>query len=371
MLLVATVLQNYYDITAILSGEPLALYKYDGPLLFKIFKDLLYFFILACILLWALSIKKFPLKKISIIIYIFVAFAAIISLLINDIMTAIIGLRWAFPFLIFFALGDWTKYFDQSRASHWLLLGMLICLFAQIYQIFNMPPVYGEVLPGIPARTPGIFLAPNSTAFFACASLACLMTCVNNQRLLTVQAAIIALAICILTQSGTGIIVCLILILRLISSNSTTLFLIIALAFVGLLLPNLNSLTMREDYIALSGGGRLSVLYDISKAAALSFGDFGTYTNASNLMSDDPQGMIAVDSLVASWLGNFGIFSIPILFMVWLFVKYYMCDIDWKRAMPCVVVLSLFSLTTVVFEAFPMNLYLAVGIWLSRKSPAT
>jgi hypothetical protein len=48
-----------------------------------------------------------------------------------------------------------------------------------------------------------------------------------------------------------------------------------------------------------------------------------------------------------------------------------MPDIDWKRAMPCVVVLGLFSLTTVVFEAFPMNLYLAFGIWLSRKNPVS
>lgn len=371
LLLVATVLQNYYDITQIMSGEPLALYRYDGPILFKIFKDLLYLLICVCVLLWAIRIHKLPLNNISIFIYACVAFAVTISLLINGVMTAVIGVRWALPFLIFFALGDWTRSFDRSRVVLWLVIGLVICLLAQIYQLFNMPPVYGEVLPGIPARTPGIFLAPNSTAFFACSSLACLMACADNRRFLTVQASLIALTICILTQSGTGIIVCFILILRLVTSNSTALFLTIALVLVGLVLPNLNSLTMREDYIALSGGGRLAVLFDIAKAEAFSFGSFGTYTNASNLMGDDPQDMVAVDSLVASWLGNFGILSTLILLLLWLFVRYRMPDIDWKRAMPCVVVLGLFSLTTVVFEAFPMNLYLAFGIWLSRKSPVS
>lgn len=371
LLLVATLFQNYYDIMAIMSGEPLALYQHDGPIVFKILKDLLYLLICVCVMLWAIRSNKLPLNNISVVIYACVAFAAAISLLLNDAMTALIGVRWALPFLIFFALGDWTRSFDRSRVILWLLIGLLLCLFAQIYQLFNMPPIYGEVLPGIPARTPGIFLAPNSTAFFACASLACLMACADHKRALTVQACLLALTICVLTQSGTGIIVCLILILRLVVPNSTALFLLIALICVGLVLPNLNSLTMREDYIALSGGGRLAVLFDIVKAEAFSFGSFGTYTNASNLMSDDPQAMVAVDSLVASWLGNFGILSTLIVLLVLLFVRNCMPEIDWKRAMPCVVVLGLFSLTTVVFEAFPMNLYLAFGIWLSRKNPVS
>lgn len=368
LILIATLLQNYYDITAILSGEPLALYRYDGPIVFKVIKDILYLLICCCIIFWAMRINKFPIKELSFVIYILVFFAATVSLLINDVMTAAIGLRWALPFLIFFALGDWTRSFDRSRVIFWLVMGMLICLFAQIYQLFYMPPVYGEVLPGIPARTPGIFLAPNSTAFFACASLACLIACADNQRWLIIQTSLIAFAICLLTQSGTGIIVCLLLILRLFASRSTILFSIIAIVFVGLVLPNLNSLTMREDYIELSGGGRLDVLFNIIKTEAFSFGGFGSYTNASNLLSDDPQNMVAVDSLVASWIGNFGILSTLILLLVLLFLRHNMREIDWKRAMPCVIVLGLFSLTTIVFEAFPMNLYLAFGIWLSRKS---
>lgn len=371
MLLVATLFQNYYDIMAIMSGEPLALYQYDGPIGFKIFKDLLYLLICLCIMTWAVRSNKLPLNNSSLVIYVCVAFAAAISLLINDVMTALIGVRWALPFLIFFALGDWTRSFDRSRVSLLLVIGLLLCLFAQIYQLFNMPPVYGEVLPGIPARTPGIFLAPNSTAFFACASLACLMACADHKRALTVHASLLALTICVLTQSGTGLIVCMILILRLVAPNSSVWFLLIALICVGLMLPNLNSLTMRDDYIALSGGGRLAVLFDIVNAEAFSFGSFGKYTNAFNLMSDDPQAMVAVDSLVASLIGNFGILCTLIVLLVLLFVRNCMPDIDWKRAMPCVVVLGLFSLTTVVFEAFPMNLYLAFGIWLSRKNPVS
>ncbi|MGH8846605.1 MAG: hypothetical protein ACREXQ_05080, partial [Polaromonas sp.] len=123
-----------------------------------------------------------------------------------------------------------------------------------------------------------------------------------------------------------------------------------------------------EDYVELSGGGRLDAFLDIARDSAFSVARFGLYTNTANLQSANPEDQLAPDSLMASWAGNFGFFAVLAAVLSALFIRYRMRAVDWSGAMPCVLVFGIFSMTTIVFEAFPMNLYLALGIWSARRA---
>lgn len=368
-LLAATLLQNYYDLTAIFSGENLALYTYEGPLIYKIGKDSLYLALAAAIMVQATRLRRWPLSDYAIAILFVVAVLFVASFAANGAIVAIIGVRWILPFLIFLSLRDWSLALNTRAATTWLLIGLAACLGAQVYELFNMPPVFGEVLPGIPARTPGIFIAPNSAAFFGCASAACILAFSDSGRFAQAAGVWAAVLISSLAQSGTGMVVSIVIALRWFLHGrpwafwSTT---ILALAFV---LPNLDQVTQRQpDYVELSGGGRLEALSNIVEKGLFSVTQFGVFTNAANLRSENPEDQVAADSLVASWIGNLGLLSVVVTLLTAMFIAHRMREVDWRRAAPCVIVFALFSMTSIVFEAFPMNLYLALGIWAARQN---
>lgn len=369
-ILVATLLQSYYDISEIFSGGDLAIYTYEGPIVYKIGKDIIYLWIFFSILIFSRKIHKTPFNVYLMAIIFLIAILCIVSALLNGYFMAVIGLRWVMPFILFLLMRDWATSINKKHAIQWLFYGMTICIGAQIYQLFNMPPVFGEIFPGISARTPGIFLAPNSTAFFACSSAAYVMVLNRTNRMLRLYSVLLAFAISVLAQSGTGIIVSVVLFVWLILSNRPVLFWVTSFFVVCMMFLNLNKITAREDYIELSGGGRLDALISVATASAMSLANFGIFTNTANIQSVNPEQEIAVDSLVAAWIGNFGVFAVPIFVLTLCFVMFRMKAVDWRIAMPSVIVFLMFSLTTIVFEAFPMNIYIAMGIWAAAITGA-
>ncbi|MGH8833280.1 MAG: hypothetical protein ACREXV_19675 [Polaromonas sp.] len=367
-MLMAAVLQNFHDLSLLFSEGSLSLFRYDGPIIYKALKDILYVSVLAAILYRAQKTARSPLTGYSGALIALILFMVALSMLANGFVAGLIGLRWIFPFMLFLLMGDWSEVLDTAAAVPWIVLGLAGCLVVQVYQLFYMPPVFGEIFPGVPARTPGFFVAPNSTAFFACVSAACVMVFAPSKLKLRVLAVGLALMVSALAQSGTGIVTAVLLGLRLMCGRHRQVFWMATLCALALALPNLDFLTMREDYVELSGGGRLDAFLDIARDSAFSVARFGLYTNTANLQSANPEDQLAPDSLMASWAGNFGFFAVLAAVLSALFIRYRMRAVDWSGAMPCVLVFGIFSMTTIVFEAFPMNLYLALGIWSARRA---
>lgn len=366
MLMVA-ILQNFHDLSLIFSEERLSLFRYDGPVIYKALKDVLYLAVFAGILHRVQKTNRSPLTDYSAALIALILFMVSLSMLYNGFVAGLIGLRWIFPFMLFLLMGDWGEVLDTAAAVPWIFLGLVSNLAVQVYQLLYMPPVFGEIFPGVPARTPGFFVAPNSTAFFACVSAACVMVFAPSKLVLRALAVGLALTISALAQSGTGMVAAVLLGLRLICGRHRYVFWAITLCTLALALPNLDILTMREDYVELSGGGRLDAFRVITQESALSITRFGLYTNTANLQSDSPEDQLAPDSLIASWVGNFGFFAILAAVLSGLFIRYRMRSVDWSAVMPCVLVFGIFSMTTIVFEAFPMNIYLTLGIWSARR----
>ena len=369
LILIATVLQNYFDIEAILNGATLNLTAYEGPIIFKILKDIIYLTLLFSVAWLALQTKRWPTSTTAVAFGLVLLISFTISLALNDFIIAAIGLRWATPLVIFLVVRDFSARINPKPATLWLLLGMLLCLFAQIYQLFHMPPIYGEILGGWPARTPGFFLAPNSTAFFACSCCACISVFANEKYRTRLFAACVALLICLLAQSGTGIVTATVLLIWIAKGRFSTPSLVAATIIGALVFFNLDTITMREDFVAVSGGNRVEVFIDTLAVALTSIGNFGIYTNAGTLQENAFAIDFAADSLWASWFGNFGILAPLQLAIFALFLLTDMRIVNWRVAFPCVLVFLLFSMTTIIFEAFPMNLLLGIGIWSSQKIP--
>ena len=362
-----TLVQNCYDIVAIMNGAELNLTEHNGPIILKILKDFLFLFLLFAGLWLGLRKGFTPLPVIAIFIAIIIYILFIISAYRNDVITGLIGLRWALPLVVFLVMRDIARLINPKIAVRWLLLGMSICFLVQVYQLFYMPPVYGEIFMGLAARVPGIFLVPNSTAFFACSACACVI-CFIQDRKIQLIAALLAVFISLLAQSGTGIIVSAALLVLVITGGFNTIFVLVCCVCVLAIFTNLNTITMRGDYdyVAVSGGTRIDVFLRVLTNEFLNIDNFGVFTNTAMLN----QGRITVDfvpdSLWASWFGNLGILSIPMFFLLGLFVVLHMHRVDWKRVFPCILTFFGFSMTTVVFEAFPMNLYLSLGIWQTQ-----
>jgi hypothetical protein len=365
-LLSATLFQNLWVLSEVMSGEALSLSTYDGPLWQKLTKDCIYVFIAVGILTRARMLRSSPFTVHSAVMACVIAALGLMSAISHSFLIGIAGLRWVLPFLLFLLMKNWVRRLDVKSTTSWFILGLAACLAAQIYQLMYMPPVFGEVLPGIPARVPGIFIAPNSAAFFACASAACVLTLHGGAPRMSILSLLMAAAICALTQSGAGILTIALLIVHLALRRHPTLFWAAAVVTIVLIFPNLDQITLRDDFLLLSGGSRLERFIEITQEAGLSFNSLGLYTNATNLLSEAGS-TVAVDSLLASWIGNFGLMAAPLVLFTALFVRRSMGDISMSRATPCVIVFAAFSVTTIVFEAFPMNIHLAIGLWLARK----
>jgi hypothetical protein len=368
LILLATLLQNYHDLNAILDGGALNLASYEGPIFFKLLKDLVYLILFAVVIRVALQIRRWPVSSSSMLFFTLTLFSFAVSIVVNDVVIAAIGLRWAMPFFLFLLMRDVGARMNPTRGVFWLSCGLLVCVLAQVYQLFYMPPIYGVIFGGWPARTPGIFLAPNSTAFFACSCAACISVFARHQNRTRIVAACLAFIICLLAQSGAGIVTATVLLIWLASGRYSSLFLFVAAMLGVFVFLNLDAITMRENYVAISGGHRLDVFVDTLSVAMTSVSNFGVYTNAGALQKSVFAVNFAVDSLWASWFGNFGLLALVQLSIVAAFFFQIRKAINWRAAFPCVLVFFLFSFTTIVFEAYPMNLLLGIGIWSASKS---
>ena len=366
LLLVFALFQNYSDIQSVMSGESLKLYQVQGSLAIRAMKDISYLFIIIALFYYNFKEKSASISMSFTLLLGLSIILAAISIGKHDLLTAVLGLRWVTPLLIFILLKDWALRYQGARAIPWVFAGMLICVGVQIYQLFNMPPVYGTIF-GLSARTPGIFLAPNSASFFGCACAAFISVYSGGRFKYNASAGALAFMISALAQSGTGIVVSLFLLLQIFLRRSqVVLFGAIGVAMIWVA-PNLDTLLSRDRFTELSGGGRIDRFTEIVSEAAFSLNNFGFYTNAANLADELPQYRKAVDSLIASFVGNFGATTALALAIVILFIFQYFKSIKFSTVSATLVVFVIFSFTTIIFEAYPMNILLALSFWGARN----
>jgi len=344
-------------------GEVLALVKGDiesqsilyTPIYIKVLKDIVIILIISTLVIKHLmgSTIKFYIILLMTILLILINIKY--SVLFGSSEHIIYGLRWIYPLFIFLLLfNKFNDFYLDKKFNFSLFLTFVIHFIFQIYELFNASSWFGAI-GSLNLRNPGLFLLPNTGAFFSTIVLYWLLFYLNINKLLKFIMAVIIFLSVTLTLSGTGITVAsFILLIYLISKRSLFLsfpFLPLGLITVLEIIDNL-----RRDYIQISGGTRIMILKDILQTNPALSDKFGYYTNVAALLGD---GLIA-DSTYASIAGNLGlfVFVLVVIFLFYLFIDALIKGDKKKLAFMTIIIL--FSATTIIFEAYPMNLLLSL-----------
>jgi len=361
------IFQNFHDVSVLMTTGEANLLGYEGPLAFKLAKDVIMAGLMATCVVVAVTGPRNLFTEASILCFTLIAVLFIVSLIANGVLVALSGLRWFAPIALFLLLRVRPFSFDMVYAARLLSASVWGCLAIQCYQLIYMPPFYGFTVFGLSGRVPGFFLVPNTTAFYASVSAA-LSLGFEPRKALIVIAMLGAAASTALTQSGTGFVAIAMLISYVLVRRAGFLSLPIAVLAAILVFINLDYITGREGVVGVSGGDRIRIILELALPAAFQLDCFGCFTNAAALVLNKAvtavEGQVlAFDSFIASTIGNLGLFLIPFAVCLAQFTFNAFQNVDWRRLEPILIVYALFSLTTIVTEAFPMSMLLPLLLW--------
>jgi hypothetical protein len=331
------------------------------PIFIKILKDVVYVFFFIYGFYYLFKIQKID----RIILFLALLFFFVIvplntSLLFGDADLAqlLIGIRFTLPILILFLSYFIFNKNDVLKIKNLLLILFYMNLGIQIVQFFIGIPWYGTYdTTGFSVRNPGFFLIPNTSAFFVLIITYLVLYHFDIKEKLKILFIFFSFLSTLLTASGTGILAFLMLnIIYFTKRILLLIFLILSPIFLYLSL-NLVEYIRGPEYISISGGTRLKILVDMFNSASLISSDFGKFTNA--YVSLRGSGDI-MDSTLAALLGNHGLLPTVILVLILIFLFIYsLINLDKSKISLLIIILS-FSSTTIIFEAYPMNLLLAI-----------
>ena len=371
ILLVITPLYSFAEVMAFINGSLTSQSEALTPVYIKIIKDLGFIFIM----LFS-SISILQRKRISkVFIYcIPIGFLTIVSFLVSysqSPILAVAGLRWILPiFLLFFLVNEIEDKTMEDINS--ILSFLLVISFSlQIYQLFYASGWFGVNQFGLAARTPGIFLIPNTCAFFDCL---CVFFNFFFNKKPNFWLLLIACISIFLTASGTGIIVLFFLLLIMFATKIFTksrVKLVIALVtpLISFILFIFFSVILEittgrgSDYAEISGGIRWEIFVDALNRASLLSSEFGVGTNSGILLianQGDFNSSMIVDSMYTAIVVNTGLlgtFIFLIFILGWITFVFRYKQVD---AICFTLIYLVFSSTINMTESFPINLLYAV-----------
>ena len=349
------------EVSTLIHGELLPETVGSGSIVFmKWLKDI----ILICIILIGIFINlglNFRRKYILVFLILSLSVAPSIIMSVNSSFIAIAsGIRWLLPvFLVFFISSAVSYKFITFLTK--ILIGIFFVHFSfQWIEFFFAEPWYGINRFGFSNRNPGVFLIPNTGAFF---TLNCLYFIVFLSKFsfsLKIFFIFLSFISVILTLSGTGLILLLILtFFFFFKKRYSKYFIYLFILFFIFLFLGISAFESRgSDYINISGGERLNIVHDIFVNASMFSDKFGQGTNTAFILG---VGYI-LDSLYASLifnLGWFGFIGILLPFILFLLKSCLLKDIS---LFVFLLFYSLYSFTTISFEVYPVNIIFAILI---------
>jgi hypothetical protein len=338
------------------------------PFFIKISKDAVYIFFFIHGFYYLFKTQKIDRIMLFLaLLFFFVILPLNLTILFGDAdyTQLLIGIRFTLPILVLF-----LSYFIFNKNDILKIKNLLFMLFylnlgIQIVQFFMGISWFGIYdTTGFSIRNPGFFLLPNTSAFFIIIITYLVLYHFDIKEKIKIRFIFFSFLSMLLTASGTGIFVFLILnIIYFTKKILLLIFLILSPIFMYLTL-NLVEYMRDTEYISTSGGTRLKILMDMFNSASLISSDFGKFTNAYVLLRGDGDIM---DSTWAALLGNHGLLPtvILVLILILLFI-YSLINLDKSKISFLIIILS-FSSTTIIFEAYPMNLLLAIIFPLTFK----
>jgi len=338
----------------------------DTNILIKLSKDFLFILLIMLGFFRILQNKKSSINIIFLLFFILLFGSLIISYLHSThLIILIAGVRWTIPLLLIIVL---LKYIDkrlQTKISKILIYLFFIAFIFQIIEFLYMPPLWGQNALGLSKRNPGFFAQNNTMAFFTLIVFYYSLVFKTSKKLSNITYTLVPLSI-YLTSSGTGVVVLGIMYIYLIYSKIKDTFLrasffILLSGLLGVFLYMLPILTNRGN-VYQSILARVSIFFRSFNLDNLFLSSyFGLATNTGILMNHKfslvSTEFFIADSTLTSIVANIGIIALA----VFLYIIFYVRSKSLEFAL-FLIVFGLFSITTIIMEAYPMNLLFAINI---------
>jgi hypothetical protein len=363
-ILLATPMFSFMEVVALFKGTLSSQTEALTPTFIKALRDLA-----ALMILLIAAVKIVLTRTISTHVLIYSVFLVLTLLGIlfsfqSSLFLTISGVRWTTFFFLSFLLIGFADESLLKRISTALFFLFLFHFLIQVLQLFFMQRWYGVNALGLSARSPGMFLIPNTGALF---SILCLFFSMFYQwgRLSRgIVFTLVPLSV-LLTASGTALFVYVLMMLLFVIHQRYLLVAIPALAIAGVFLfPALMLLTGRgQDYIEISLGTRLEIFLDAFRQASIWPIHFGVGTNSGVSFAQTlglESGAMIVDSTYTSILINLG-YSGAIFFIICLLIwGFGVLMLASRELIVFTVMFGAFAVTTILSETFPANLLGAI-----------
>jgi len=285
------------------------------------------------------------------------------------------GIRWVFPILLPAFLFYKLDHHFMTKLAKITIILFTAHFAVQIYQMFFMSSWYGINKWGFPSRLPGMFLIPNTAAYFNILTLIFLTT-FCSKKLVRFFPPVILLST-FFTASGTGMITMFLyamfmLIKRLPGFKRNigiTLCLLAPLVvFLGLSFIEIMFSSRGTNYVEISLGTRINIFINALSSGFIS-DSMGLATNTGVLLSNLTQtdlSVMIVDNFYASVLMNLGYWGALCLgIIVFIYSKplFGKKTTDQRYSYSLfLVVIGIFSFSTITSEVFPVNLLISAYI---------
>jgi hypothetical protein len=298
----------------------------------------------------------------KVIIYIFLTVLIVLPPILlsigSDLLFLASGLRWLIPVLLPVFLYKVVTKDLLKTLSTFIFYLLMIHFLMQIFQMFFASSWYGTSAFGLNLRNPGLFLIPNTGAFFTIACLYFSVFIAEYSQKKKIFVLIIAAFSVFLTLSGTGLVVFMFLLLLNFSNIRQLKWFVLMIPFAILfVLFFVDFLSARdENYLEKSGGTRLSIFVENFIDGQVISGEFGLGTNTAVLLG---KGEI-MDSTFVSLVVNLGFMGFFLVVGILMFFIIFSMVSGNKPFFVFLSVFTLFSFTNIVFEVYPVNLIMAV-----------
>lgn len=343
------------------TNEQLYFYGFTSSIgeniLFKIGKDIIFVLIYIESIFYYIKKNAYP-KYIG---YFSLLFCIILLSILYTSNTLLIlsGLRWCHMFFLIFCLYRVVDDVFMLKLYRTFKIVFIIHLCSQCFELFLMPPLFGQNSLGLAARVPGIFTYPNTAASFTCTFYLLYILCGERKKIYL----LFIFVSLIITMSSTGVIVGLALwyinYLKRVKSVKITIISFILL--IPIILINLDTLAGRKQGESeISGTERINIFSSAIENSELFSSSFGIATNtAYNL---EIENSIIADSTIIACYVNLGIMGFLLLLVPLFFASLYIVKFNLDRLFLFVAWGIGVSLPTIVMEAFPANMILAILI---------
>lgn len=325
----------------------------------KLLKDVI--FVLIFLVGFYSLVKSGTVKPLALFLLILITFIAMSSTILssgNSFLALASGYRWIIPILIPLVTYKFCDTKTLEKLSHPILTVFLIHLLIQIMQLFFAGHWYGTSPSGLTLRSPGIFLIPQTGAFFSLISLYfTTFFAPYSKRFKLFMCLLAALSIYLTASASSLVLLAFFFLVMCIPRRYFLILLPISIPIIGLALIFSGPILGRpDDFLIKSGGTRLEIFLQFLWNAPIISNQFGHATNTAVLLG---QGII-VDSWITSLLGNTGILGLTV-FLIVLIPWMLTATINVKKeSLILLAVIFGFSAVTIWTEAFPMNLILGV-----------